>query len=322
MARVAKKPVAERLPFPALPRWTRIETPLTDPNEAAFAAGAALAMLDARVRALLPFAGVWRRRLALKTAAASTRIMRRGEDEAMLRDAFFLRRGSDDPGPAGRMLLAWRGLDRSKPLDDDAVFHVAETLNLKVDAALRSAIAGAQELAAGHHAAPFAAAQAARLVVAQRPDAEILALWLADAVLAARLNWPLPLPLLAVAILHPALREPALAKAGDRGRRPHPGDPNWTLSCCAAYARAATQACELFTELERSSQKLLAVAARLRAKGAGAVVEKLHNEDAVPPSARFGMISDRGLRRLFDRLVALGAVRELTERTTFRLYGL
>jgi Protein of unknown function (DUF1403) len=316
MARFAKKPVAERLPFPALPRWTRIETPLTDPNEAAFAAGAALAMLDARVRALLPFAGVWRRRLALKTAAASTRIMRRGEDEAMLRDAFFLRRGSDDPGPAGRMLLAWRGLDRSTPLDDDVVFHVAETLNLKVDDALRSAIAGAQELAAGHHAAPFAAAQAARLVVAQRPDAEILALWLADAVLATRLNWPLPLPLLAVAILHPALR------TDGRGRRPHPGDPNWTLSCCAAYARAVTQACELFAELERSSQKLLAVAARLRAKGASGVVEKLHNEDAVPPSARFGMISDRGLRRLFDRLVALGAVRELTERTTFRLYGL
>ena len=55
--------------------------------------------------------------------------MRRGEDEAMLRDAFFLRRGGDDPGPAGRMLVAWRGLDRSAPLDDDVVFHIAETLN-------------------------------------------------------------------------------------------------------------------------------------------------------------------------------------------------
>ena len=68
------------------------------------------------------------------------------------------------------------------------------------------------------------------------------------------------------------------------GRRPHPGDANWMLGCCAAYARAAVAACDLFAELQRNSQKLLAVAPRLRAKGAGAVIDKLHNEDAVPPS--------------------------------------
>ena len=48
----------------------------------------------------------------------------------------------------------------------------------------------------------------------------------------------------------------------------------------------------------------------------------LLDEDAVPSSAASASISDRGLRRLFDRLVALGAVRELTGRATFRLYGL
>src|SRR6516165_12688287 len=74
------------------------------------------------------FAGAWRRRLALKAAAASAKIARRGEDEAMLRDAFFLRHGNDDPGPAGRMLLAWRALDRSTALDDNAVLHVADIL--------------------------------------------------------------------------------------------------------------------------------------------------------------------------------------------------
>jgi Protein of unknown function (DUF1403) len=58
---------------------------------------------------------VWRRRLALKAAAASARIARRGEDEATLRDAFLLRQG-DDPGPAGRMLVAWRGPDEQYPI--------------------------------------------------------------------------------------------------------------------------------------------------------------------------------------------------------------
>jgi hypothetical protein len=82
------------------------------------------------------------------------------------RDAFFLRHGGDDPGPAGRMLVAWRGLDRSAPLADDAVFHVTETLQLKVDDALRAAIADVQHLAGSALAAPFAAAQAARVVVA------------------------------------------------------------------------------------------------------------------------------------------------------------
>jgi len=141
---------------------------------------------------------------------------------------------------------------------------------------------------------------------------QILALWLADTVLAARLKWPLPLPLIAGALVHPSLRT--------GGHRPYPGDPNWTRSCCLAYGHAAVAACDLFAELGRRSQQLLAVAPRLRAKGAGAVIETLLDEDAVRPSA--GAMSDRGMRRLFDRLVALGGVRELTGRSTFRLYGL
>jgi hypothetical protein len=299
--------------LPPFPPWARLDAPTTETG-AAFRAGAALAALDARVQAEVPFAGVWRCRLALKAAAASARIARRGEDEAMLRDAFFLRHSGADPGPGGRLLLAWRGLDRSTPLDDDAVLHVAVFFGLQVDEALKIAIAGAQQLATSNDVAPLAAAQTLRFVCTQRPDAEMLATWLADAVLAARLKWPRPLPLIAAALINPSLRT--------LGRRPHPNDSSWVLSCYAAYARAAAQACDLFAELERNSQKLLAVERRLRAKGAKAVIAKLHDEDAVPPSAPIGAISGRGLRRLFDRLVALGAVRELTGRPTFRLYGL
>jgi Protein of unknown function (DUF1403) len=87
MTRTRQKPAAETLPPPPLAGWARLDTPVTD-TEAAFQAGAALAMLDSRVRDVrgVPFAGAWRRRLALKAAAASARIARRGEDEAMLRD--------------------------------------------------------------------------------------------------------------------------------------------------------------------------------------------------------------------------------------------
>src|SRR5580700_1578674 len=164
-----------------LPPWARSDAPTTETG-AAFRAGATLAVLDARVHADVRFAGVWRCRLALKAAAASARIARRGEDEAMLRDAFFLRHSGADPGPGGRMLVAWRALDRSTPLDDDAVLHVAVFFGLQVDEALKTAIAGAQQLATSNDVAPLAAAQAMRIVCAQRPDAEILATWLADAV--------------------------------------------------------------------------------------------------------------------------------------------
>jgi Protein of unknown function (DUF1403) len=88
--------------LPPMQGWARNEPPVTDSDAAAFRAGAALAMLDGRARAggraQAPFAGAWRRRLALKAAAASARIARRGEDEATLRDAFLLRHGGDVSG--------------------------------------------------------------------------------------------------------------------------------------------------------------------------------------------------------------------------------
>jgi hypothetical protein len=241
-------------------------------------------------------------------------MMRRGEDEALLRDSFVLCPAGGDPGPGGRLLLAWRELDRSDPLADESVLHLAKTVGLSVDDVLRGAIAAAQHHAAAGRGAPFAAADTAKAVLAHRPDAEFLALWLADAVLARRLGWPLPVPLLAAGLVHPSLRT--------AGRRPHLGDPAWTQTCCAAYALAAAQACDLDAELGRRAAKLLATVPQLRAKGANSVVETLLAEDAVIPSGNAGGMSDRARRRLFDRLVALGAVRELTGRATSRLYGL
>ena len=68
---------------------------------------------------------------------------------------------------------------------------------------------------------------------------------------------------------------------------------------------------------------LLAAQPKLRAKGAPAALAALLDDDSFSASSRIGgQISERGARRLFDRLVALGAIRELTGRATFRLYGL
>jgi Fic family protein len=83
--------------------------------------------------------------------------------------------------------------------------------------------------------------------------------------------------------------------------------------------RAAAEACQLHGELAQAAQRLEAVAPKLRAKGALAA---LLGDDAVSGAAEIAGLSDRGLRRLFDRLVELGALRELTGRPTFRLYGL
>ena len=75
-------------------------------------------------------------------------------------------------------------------------------------------------------------------------------------------------------------------------------------------------------ELERRADRLLAVAPKLRAKAADAFVDKLLSDDAIVASEKIASMSDRGLRRLFDRLVELGAVSELSGRSTFRIYGI
>ena len=57
-------------------------------------------------------------------------------------------------------------------------------------------------------------------------------------------------------------------------------------------------------------------------RGRRAPIEALLADDAVSAAAPIAGLSDRARRRLFERLVALSAARELTGRPTFRLYGL
>ena len=66
------------------------------------------------------------------------------------------------------------------------------------------------------------------------------------------------------------------------------------------------------------------VAPKLRSKAAAKIVDLLLAEDCLAPAeaARQAPMTDLAARRLFDRLLALGAVRELSGRPSFRLYGL
>ena len=310
-------PAPSPAPFPA---WARTKLTPETQAEAAFLAGAALARLDLLIRENPPWAGAFRRRLALAAAVASVARAGRSEDDAVLRDAFHLTRPGADPGPAGRHLLAWRALTSSSAGQWRAAIAVAaETLQAPMDAALQTAIDAAEACRTGPRLAPFAAARAyhlARRALApaegRAGEGEGLAAFLADAVLAQKLGWPIASPLLAEPLFSQARRRMALDV--DEGAE--------TSRILFAYAQAAEKACDLAADLGRRAQKLSEAAPKLRAKGAAAALNALLDDDSVSATTKIPGLSERGARRLLERLVSLGALRELTGRTTFRLYGL
>ena len=301
-----------------LPRWTQTEGhDGVKPADAAFAAGAALFALDQMVRANPPWLGALRMRQALAAAAVSARLFRLREDEVALRDAHHLTRPADDPGPAGRLHRAWRALaTRSSRLDPTFTDRIAHELGVTPTPNLLDRLAMAQRAGSPVAiAAEVAARVAAEVTPAHGPEAEVLGLMLADVALAQKLGWAAPVPLLATAILHPALRIGA-------ERRPYPGDPGWAAACHGVYARAAGGAHARALDLARRADRLFSVAGKVRTRGRANGLNALLAEDAVAATALKDLGSDRAARRFLERLASLGAIRELTGRPTFRLYGL
>ncbi len=315
----AKAPETQAFPPPAgIPSWARAsgragEDPL-------FAAGAALALLDAVLRRDSLYAGALRQRLGLQSAAATAKVLRLNADAGALRDLRFA--VGDALGPAAKLLELWRDLVGSPPSLDARRLAIATGL---LDLPVANADALAETLREQSRAGDpvSAAAKAAAAAFSIFPDApaaetEILALWLSDLTLATRLRWPRPVPLIATRILDPGLR------AGGGGRRLGPSESAWPNAAARTIALAAASALDLAADLSRRSEILLAVAPKLRAKPAKKIVDLLLAEDCVSPAeaARHAPMTDRAARRLFDRLVALGAAREVSGRPAFRLYGL
>jgi hypothetical protein len=75
---------------------------------------------------------------------------------------------------------------------------------------------------------------------------------------------------------------------------------------------AASAAVDRAIDLERRAVTLQRAVPRLRANGAGEIVAGLLADDALTTASAPGAMTDQALRRLFDRLVELGAVRELS----------
>jgi hypothetical protein len=358
-SRGCARPTDARIPkeIQPFPSWARLRTPpVGGPNaaaDAAFVAGASLARLDQILRCSGAdlscagkdsgdvssvgksgggggdepvFAGALRQRLALRAAATCAAMARLREDEGALRDAEHLAGFDAALSPGGRLHRLWRLFaTRQGQIDArlDAPFMrtAADCLELPphIDGSALAALVGEASTVENPLNAATRVSTAALHILDEAPqiDAEMFALWLADLVLAQRLRWDAPLPLLATTITHPSMRTAT-------GRRPRPSDPDWSSSVACAAARAAQEAYALAAELSRRSNILLSVAPKLRAKKALRIVELLLADDCVSPAraAKAAGLSDRAARRLFDRLIALGAVRELSGRANFRLYGL
>nr|WP_308676787.1 DUF1403 family protein [Starkeya nomas] len=302
---------------PVLPGWALPRGRVSDPAEAAFLAGAALNCLDNLVRMDPPWAGAWRARLALGCAAAAVHQAGRAEDEAALRDAWFLRPPDGDPGPAGRLLAAWRRLaERTPNVEETALESICGLLGIGWNSQLAALPEEIDRQFAKGRPAPLAAAAILRAVDAVAPNAAVLGWWLADQMLARSLRWPFAVPLLMVEAHSAVFR-----RAGGAGRL-RPADDGFEAALCLAVAQGAARVCRVAAEIAPRAARLLAVAPKLRAKGAGEAIALLLDDDAVPGTLATAKLSRWGARRLFERLEALGAVRELTGRSAFRLYGL
>ncbi len=302
-----RKPPAmpdEALPvLPPLPGWITAASDET-PEPAAFRSGAALAHLSLATACDDVPDALWRDRLALQAAEVCLRIAGRREGTSTMRDALHLARPGDDPGPAGRVLRQWSRV-------------VARPISV---AGLSKALGGALEgvtpewIALCLHTAGATpvdrAAQVIEAVLADNPRGETATLILADAVLAKSLGGTHVLPLLSLGLTARDLR-----LRGDDLR----------LCCHRAAVRGVGQALPLAGTLARAAARLRAVVPKLRAKGAARAVEMFLSQDALTPVALArampDSLSDRAARRLCERLVELGALRELTGRDTFRLYG-
>jgi hypothetical protein len=278
-----------------VPGWVTAG-PVVGLEQAAFRSGAALAHVQGLCALEAVPQALWRDRLALKAAERCVGMAGRGEGEARLRDALHLLRPGGQPDPVGVIVQHWsRAVAR--PLTAAQLGAALGGMPVERVARYLDAVGGTPV---------ERAAAVLEAMLADDPRAETAALILADAVLSAAVGRTHLLPILSIAL-------------GPRDVRLRADDLR--MACHRAVVAGVVHAVPMAADLARRAARLRVLAPKLRAKGAGRAVELFLSRDALAPVALAAFMSDRAARRLCERLVELRAVRELTGRDSFRLYG-
>lgn len=309
---------ATSLSLPKLPPWVTA-APAKSASEVAFRSGAALTVLDTLIND--PAQGVplalLGHRAALSAATATSKLEGRLAREADIRDAFHLTPPGDARGPDGDLLAFWRGVCRLR-LDRPDWQSKLDALVGGDGMPTHAPLLDLANARADTHGPLAGCAWALHAVLTQDSRAERLACLASDIVLARALRWKTLLPLTARRLTKAALRDLVTGAEGAG------------ILAQGHVLSAVHDAVGLARDLSRRASALRAITPKLRAKGSGAAVELFLSEDAVAPSSMLSprirgtniAMTDRSARRLCDRLVELGVARELTGRSTFRLYGI
>ncbi|WP_342075010.1 DUF1403 family protein [Yoonia sp. SS1-5] len=287
--------------LPRMPSWVTSTRPET-PEDVAFLSGAALSHLHLVLEREEVPQTLLRARLALRAAEVCMTHQGRPERAGELRDAVGFLQPGDHPGPAGAVYQSWqRSVER--PVSVNALHRALPDLEPEQ---IATWLDGCDPRGAGQGAPISRVAGVLQTALADRPRDQTAALVHADAALAQALGWSHVVPLLAVGLKRADLRKTGV---------------DLRMACHRAIAAATVQVTREATDLARRVARLKTVAPKLRAKGADAAVALFLSRDAVAPTSLNSLRSGRAARRFCDRLVELGAVRELTGRDTFRLYG-
>ena len=330
--------------LPELPLWLNAGAPVTK-QKAAFQAGATVTMLDIALgsrgdpASQVPY-DLLANTLALQAAAATSKLEGRLTSAADIRDAWRLTPPDADGvrhwGPDGDGLAFWRRAVKLRLVTGDWQVKLAALAGPRFEDAVTAWVDEAS--AAARRDDPMAAAAGVMKTVLLADDrAERIACLLADVVLAKALRWERPLPLAALHLQRSMLRDLRGLRdlrPGCRLRGPDDGDRQQDraseIAIMAALIDSARSAYGLAVDLADRARALRAIAPKLRARSSDDAVALFLTEDAVSPSGMLSPVirgtrtpmTGRAARRLCDRLVELGVVRELTGRSTFRLYGL